>query len=423
MKVVISHVYSSDNKGDAALVSVLLNDIKRQYPKATVSILTFEDTTAVPTFEGVKQYPSFMNLALTTFSNRIVKLLYSLYIVSATLLWAQANKHLNISLWLPGRVKNTAKIYSEADLIIPVGGGYIRSSHSLTSSINLGLLLHPLIFGKILQKPTVLYTQSVGPFYRSWERRVVPAVLKKLDKVILREDISRELLATLGVTENVVRSVDSGFLFEAKEPIDLRKKLGISKNQLLVGVTVRKWLDPSQQTSYETGMAHIIDYVIDKYDASVVFIPQVTAAFHGDDDRQASQDVFELLDHKDNAYVLTENMTHYDIKAMYDNLDVIIGTRFHSVIFSLTSYVPALAIEYEHKTGGIMRDLGLSEWVIKIEATEPKVLEEKIDALIAERTTYTKHLKKTLPSYIDQARQAIVYVDEAYQEAVRRRKK
>src|SRR3990167_4048817 len=99
MKVVISHVYSSDNKGDAALVSVLLGDIKRQYPKASVSILTFEDTTTVPTFEGVNQYPSFMYLALTTFPNRIIKLLYSLYIVSATLLWAQVYKHLHISLW------------------------------------------------------------------------------------------------------------------------------------------------------------------------------------------------------------------------------------------------------------------------------------------------------------------------------------
>ena len=46
------------------------------------------------------------------------------------------------------------------------------------------------------------------------------------------------------------------------------------------------------------------------------------------------------------------------------SLDYLVGTRFHSVIFALAARVPCIAIGYEHKTRGIMRDLSLDGWVL-----------------------------------------------------------
>lgn len=416
MKIIVSHVYSSDNKGDAALVSVLLNDIKRHYKNADVTLLTFEQISQ-PTYEGAAQMNSFMYHALTRYNNKIVKLFYACYVVIATLIWARLYRAFGKDTYLPSHLRRVARAYAEADLIIPVGGGYIRSGHSLASSINLFLLLHPLYFSTIIKKPTILYTQSVGPFYRRIERKAVASILRKMNLVILREEISKKLLTELGVIDNVVRSVDSGFLLKSKRSFGLREKLGINKDTMLVGVTVRKWLDKAQQHSYETAIARSIDYLIDKYGATIVFIPQVTATFHNDDDREASKDVYGLLKNPEHAHVITNDIDHYDVKAMYDELDYIIGTRFHSVIFSLTSYVPAVAIEYEHKTSGIMLDLDLSEWVVKIEDSNPKMLEKKIDELIEKREEYVTHLKDVLPNYIEKAEQAIVLADEAYQRA------
>lgn len=418
MKIIVSHVYSSDNKGDAALVSVLLDDIERQFPGSEVTILTLEEVDTSKPYEGAKQHPSFIYHAFNTFSYRPMKLIYSFFIVILTLFWALVYRYFNVKLYLPQKLRSIADIYLQTDLIIPVGGGYVRSGRSFASSVSLFLLLHPLLFGYLLRKPTVLYTQSIGPFYRSIERLAVAFVLKRMNLIILREEISKKLLQNLGVKNNVVRSVDSGFAFKSKKSAQLRKKIGISKDQLLIGVTVRKWLDPIAQAHYETAIAHIVDYVTSKYNASVVFIPQVTSTFHSDDDRQASQDVYLKLQDKANAYVITDNLTHYEVKAMYDELDLIIGTRFHSVIFSLTSYVPAFAIEYEHKTSGIMNDLDLSEWVVKIESLDTTMMERKIDALVAERVTYVKHLHQVIPQYITQAHQAIELTNNAYKKSL-----
>jgi colanic acid/amylovoran biosynthesis protein len=77
-----------------------------------------------------------------------------------------------------------------------------------------------------------------------------------------------------------------------------------------------------------------------------------------------------------------------------------VGTRFHSVIFGLTSFVPALAIQYEHKTLGIMRQLGLEKWVIPIEQVTGQYLISLFDELIKSRDDYIKKLDHILPAYI-----------------------
>lgn len=421
MNIVISHAYSNANKGDAALLSVLIQDVKRQFKGAHITVLTLENVKPGTRFEGTTLHPSFMYFALNTHKNRIAKLLYATYIVLTTLGWAITARLFKTSPSLSKNLQQIATIYAEADLIIPVGGGYLRSNQSLVTTINLGLMLHPLLLARILQKPTMLYTQSVGPFKWAIDRVMAGFILRKVNLIILREEKSRKLLQSMGITQNVVRSVDSGFLLESKGKAGLRTKFALKKDTLLVGVTVRKWLDADRQAKYEACIARLLDYAVTTYKAEVVLIPQVTEEFNKDDDRKASQDVYNLMEQKSHAHVIVDGGNHYTTKAMYDDLDIIVGTRFHSVIFSLTSHVPALAVEYEHKTSGIMEDLGLGKWVVKMEDVEDELIQHKFDALIAERKTYIAHLQKVLPPYVQKARTAIELVDEAYKEALTQR--
>lgn len=72
-----------------------------------------------------------------------------------------------------------------------------------------------------------------------------------------------------------------------------------------------------------------------------------------------------------------------------------IGTRMHSNIFALSSGIKTLAISYEPKTEGIMKDLGLSEYVIKIENVNSRILNEKFNKLISD-DNYQKKLNESL---------------------------
>ncbi|MBV9179535.1 MAG: polysaccharide pyruvyl transferase family protein, partial [Nitrososphaeraceae archaeon] len=108
------------------------------------------------------------------------------------------------------------------------------------------------------------------------------------------------------------------------------------------------------------------------------------------------------------------NYNHYELKSLYRSLDFLIGTRFHSVIFSLTSYIPALAIEYEYKTSGIMKDLGLSEWVIPIEQVTADNLYKKFTQLSIQSDSYKQKLQEVLPNYILKAKNEESKIKEVY---------
>lgn len=412
-EILITHVYSSDNKGDAALTSVLLSDLKRVFPQARQKILKLDHVHGTGRFETVPEYPSFMHYALNKYKQPITKLAYVLYMIPATLIWALVVRWLGVRLWLPKELRDVALMYAGSDLIVAVGGGYIRSRKGLHNRLNIPLLLHPLLFGFILGKPTVLYSQSVGPFVNSYEPALVAYVLRKMSLVILREDISVALLKGMGVQGNVVRSIDSGFLLRADRSADVRKRYGIAKHTLLIGVTVRDWLQGEEQVAYERAVAGALDTAVEECGAHVLFIPQVTAA-KGDDDRVASRRVQGYMLHHEDATVIAEAPNHFEVKAIYDELDVLLGTRFHSVIFSLTSFVPVLAIEYEHKTSGIMRDLRLGRWVIKIEDATEAALTQGLRAVIGARAAYRNELKESVPPYVARAKRTADLVAEQY---------
>ncbi len=411
--VIISHVYSSDNKGDAALTSVLIKDILRVFPKAKITILRLESIKPGSFFEGVPEKPSFMYYALNRYKNPLAKLCYTLYMMCATIAWARCKRWTSKDLPLPHQLKAVARIYEQCDLIVPVGGGYIRSRKGWANRFNIPLLLHPLWIGHILNKPTVLYAQSMGPFENEFEKMLAAHVLRRMSLILLREDTSVKLLASMGVTKNVTRAIDSGFLLTSATDVDIRKTYTIPSDKLLVGVTVRAWLSGQAQADYEAAVAAALDTLIEKNNAHVVFIPQVTAT-KGDDDRITSNRVHNLMQHTGATTLVNDEPDHHHIKAIYDKLDILLGTRFHSVIFSLTSYVPVVAIEYEHKTSGIMHDLGLSDWVIGIEGVTAPKLQKLLNELLLGHKSYKKALQQNLPPYIARAQEAAELLADTY---------
>ena len=418
--IVISHVYSEHNKGDAALLSVLIKDIRRKFNNPGIKILTLDSINEDEEFEEIKVSNSFMFYAMNRFDSNFMTLLYAILVVITTTLWAIIRRMTGKSLPIGHKLASLCLLYEDADLIIPVGGGYLRSQKKgIGSLLNVSLLLHPLWISNILGKPTVLYSQSIGPFSSKLEERMVRVSLNRcVETVIVREDTSMQLLKRIGIKDNVHRSVDSGFAFGANgTKYDLRKKLKINPDkQLLFGITARQWLPEPAQSNYERAIVKSVEYIVKEYNAAVVFIPQVTSEFHSDDDRLVHKRIYTQISNRDNVYVVDKKLDHYQIKAAYDSLDFVIGTRFHSVIFALTSYVPAIAIEYEHKTSGIMHDLGLDKWVMKMEAINSKDLCAMIDKLITSGEAYKKKLNHIMPTYVKKTDEPIKLVSEAYEE-------
>ncbi|WP_164842384.1 polysaccharide pyruvyl transferase family protein [Actinoplanes solisilvae] len=401
MKIILSHAYSRFNAGDAALLSVLVQDVREVFPGAELTVLMMDEVRPGETFDGVavRRLPTQDSVDGST--ARWIKLARSLATLAGTTLAARAPalEHRRI---IGRRLAEHLRLCRGADLVVCVGGGYLRGKPTWSSTFTLALLLQPLLMYRWLGVPTVLYPQSIGPFPTRPQRWMAQRVLRETDLVIVRENISQEILAGLGVTGNVLRSVDSGFAFAAEGTVDLRARLRVRPGRPLVGVTVREWLDPAGQERYERAVAGAADAAVEEFGATVVFVPQVTSERQDDDDRTCGRRVADRMRHP--ATVLDESYDHRTIKALYAGLDLLVGTRFHSVIFAMTALVPVLAIEYEHKTTGIMRDLGLDEWVHDIATVDRDTLVASLRDLFARRDEVVAQLAERMPGY--QARAA-----------------
>jgi colanic acid/amylovoran biosynthesis protein len=417
MNILVVNGYVRQNKGDAALLSVLCEQLQKTFPKATIKISSQEDPLQDATFESWCNVGSLNRYCFdpaTGKVNHLMRLLLCCSLITA-LPYVPKGFRQTIVHYLPRNLQLLFSVLLKADLVVSMGGGYLNGDKSLMAQIAVYLMLAPLKLAKHFGACAVCAPQSMGPFATSFQKRMVTRTLEKVDLVLSREKKTIRILSELSSHFPLTPSVDSGFLFKTDTVLNLRQELRVNPDELLVGITVRRWLDAKRQVKYEQAVAKTVDYIISRHKATVVFIPQVTSYLGGDDDRVTAKRVYAKIKHHKRVHLLTANYTHQQIKSLYNELDIIIGTRFHSVIFSLTSLVPALAIEYEHKTSGIMHDLELDTWVVKIEEATPKVLIRKVNELIAAKDNYRKHLKKTLPGYIARAQKAITLIKQAYQ--------
>jgi colanic acid/amylovoran biosynthesis protein len=269
------------------------------------------------------------------------------------------------------------------------------------STFQLFLLLHQVVLARTLGKPTLLPAQSFGPFYGGLQRFAFKTALWGLPSIYPREQKSADLLHAYGFDLPADHSVaDAAFLFTPEQRPKMSNPFPETwKGRKVVGITVRQWLDKHEQDQYEAAIAGLCQHILDTGYA-VVLIPQVTSDFHGDDDRLVGIRISSYMLDSAFFFNLDHDFDVHEIYAIYASLDLLVGTRFHSVIFALRSNVPAMAIEYEHKTSGILTNLGLADWYLRIEGLQAHELIAMFGRLDEQRSAYLTQLARALPDYV-----------------------
>jgi len=101
-------------------------------------------------------------------------------------------------------------VISNADLVISSPGGFLSDRTPLSSLFpNLFTIVLSKIF---MNKTTVIYAQSIGPFRNRLFKFLCALVLDKLDVIILREEISKNLIENMHVRRpKIFLTADSTF--------------------------------------------------------------------------------------------------------------------------------------------------------------------------------------------------------------------
>jgi polysaccharide pyruvyl transferase WcaK-like protein len=406
-RIVIVNAFERGNRGDAALLSVMVKHAGHAHPGARIDIAGFEHPAQWPEFDGAPNLGSIRRYFGEENMARPRRVLRKLWLLPILMLGVVALPHrllLAATRLLPAEPGREVRALATADLVVSLGGGYLHGRPNFASDLNILFLLLPLWLAERFGAQVVAGPQSYGPFPHRIQRVLVRRVLGRAQAVQVREDISHDRLTEIGMPPHLLtQSVDSAFAFDTGSDRGWRAELDIPVEARVVMVTARQWLAPGGQRTYETALIAGIRHLLEDAGYYVVLVPQVTCTFQGDDDRRVNTRLAAELDHPHLRVITEDAFDHHDAHALYSQADFVIGTRFHSVIFALTAQVPCLAIEYEHKTRGIMRDLDLERWVIGIGQVRDTTLIALIDELIGQHEDYLRHLRVALPPYAQRA--------------------
>ena len=133
----------------------------------------------------------------------------------------------------------------------------------------------------------------------------------------------------------------------------------------------------------------------------VILVVHTRAVNEHENDEACIDDILEMIKKipNNNVYKIKDDqMNCYDLKKLYGFCDYVIGTRFHSVIFSIEQLIPCIAVTYGGNKGdGIMKDLELDEYSIKIGELNSNLLISTFNKMVKDE----KNIKNKTINYLN----------------------
>jgi colanic acid/amylovoran biosynthesis protein len=384
MKILLVNVHSSWNAGDNLLTEEALRQMSAQFPDATFTLAMNDPASycdawpALPSFTAWV-HPMDMEHSKSPWRWRGFPALawHSLLALIGYRLTGRP-----CYLWTSGAQRALLEAYFEADLVVSTAGNFLFSSGVIGVPFLLALLT--IYFGIMAGKPVYTLPQSLGPIRRKREVCLIRHVLSRTRLVLIRDAVSLDVWNEWHVPR--VRGVLLPDLALGRAPeecraeaVSLLQSHGIQERRPWLGVTVVNWGEMNRsferQAQYEEAVAASIQDFVEQTGGRAILFVQVHGPDSAQDDRVPSRRVLECLSDLGDRVVLVDRWVGPKLlKAAFGQTDLFLGTRLHSNLFALTEGVPVVAVGYQYKTRGILRMLGLEEWMVDIDAASTDTL-------------------------------------------------
>ncbi|HHV61483.1 MAG TPA: polysaccharide pyruvyl transferase CsaB [Firmicutes bacterium] len=262
---------------------------------------------------------------------------------------------------LPSIVRELAR----ADLLISGGGGLLQDA---TSSRSIPYYLGIVLLAKVLGVKVFFYAQGVGPVRGLIGRCLVRFVGNIVDSITVRDEASCRLLRELGVKRPRVTVVaDPVFgLAVPQSSLQPRRTGEVFENQgntrlypagrpaaPVIGIAVRRW---KSFTQYQEAIIEFAHELYKGICAQFLFIP-----FHYPGDLELSREMARRIREVSNGAnikIIEEYQGPEAVLSVVRKVDVLVGMRFHSLVFAALVGTPFVAISYDQKVDAFLSLLG-----------------------------------------------------------------
>jgi polysaccharide pyruvyl transferase CsaB len=236
------------------------------------------------------------------------------------------------------------------DLFILGGGGILYDQDAEE-------YLREVTIANELKVPVMLYAVSAGPLVTQSSRRAVQTALNASPPPVItvRDRLGYRLLEDVGVTGNIHLTADPAFLLEPEElPVDALKAEGVDFDRPLIGFSVREpgpAAPDIQPEQYHALLANAADFMVERYDANVLFVPMEKT------DVQHSHAVVAYMQNAERAEILRRRYSPHQILDLMARFEFVVGMRLHFLIFAALRGTPFAALPYASKVTGLLEDL------------------------------------------------------------------
>jgi colanic acid/amylovoran biosynthesis protein len=312
---------------------------------------------------------------------------------------------------LPRTLRDNLDAFRSANLIVSAGGTYLVEHYRL--ELNLLQLALAVSTGN----PTVMFTQSLGPFrnghIRSWVQRLFP----KMAIILLRDQQSFQNLEDAKVSRANARIMpDAAFALADIEQLEMRSTRPQGA-RLRVAISVRSWDFPGHPRpqeavrNYRASISRMVAELVRQHDAEITMISTCQGVSeYRYDDSIVARDIASSLA-RDVAQRVTINSDFHspeELKDIFHGFDFVIATRMHAAILALCSGTPVLPIAYEFKTKELFEGLGGGEWVLDIGSMQPQQCIALLDRFVAKLDEVRDDM---IPRIVEQHKGAMAAVD------------
>jgi polysaccharide pyruvyl transferase CsaB len=236
------------------------------------------------------------------------------------------------------------------DLLVFGGGGILYDEE-------VQIYLREVNLAHELGVPVMVYAVSAGPLNEPHNRKAVREALNRCAVVTVRDRHGQRLLQDVGVEVPMKVTADPALLLEPREfPEETWKREGLEHAKRLVGFSVREPGPAAPDLDiehYHALVANAADFVVDRLDADVVFVPMERARV----DVQHSHAVIGKMRQATRAAVLKGEYTSGELLALFSRFEFAIGMRLHFLIFAARQNVPFVSLPYASKVEGFIQEL------------------------------------------------------------------
>ena len=358
MKLLLVGNHTCGNRGDAAILRGLIAEIRNQRPDVEIDIysrfpvsssfLLNEQLQIDPLDKYHNSVHGFKDQIWKKFSRRFLG--YQL---------ANKLKKSNLNN-VPEHIKKHITHIKNYDAVIQVGGSFFVDLYGPAQ-------FEHALCALLADKKLFLLGHSVGPFESKKYSKLANQVFSLVDELALREALSLDYMRKAAISdERVTKGADTAWVVP-NTPVPIMQHLEKQvKNKPTIAITMRK-LAPFDkrlgvtQLEYENKLAELIDN-LNELGYRVVIASTCTGIdSYQRDDRMTALQVQEKVKNKDACYVIMDELNDIELGSLLSMCTITIGTRFHSSIICMNFGTPAIAINYEHKSQGIMAQLNMPE--------------------------------------------------------------